>query len=144
MPEEIVLKYATATSKMYKFADIDGLIQELCDNVEDKNIPTTELLITQSECLGYLDYTNPQAIGYGFVLDINTKYTPKITLYKLDTGEIVTVKVGKKMFTEYPFEKNMILKKIKTEKRNKSHLVDGKWVKDENEYDTWMTSYVVR
>ena len=144
LPEEIVLKYATATSKMYKFADIDGLIQELCDNVEDKNIPTTELLITQSECLGYLDYTNPQAIGYGFVLDINTKYTPKITLYKLDTGEIVTVKVGKKMFTEYPFEKNMILKKIKTEKRNKSHLVDGKWVKDENEYDTWMTSYVVR
>lgn len=144
IPEDIMLQYAKAIEKKYKFTNLTGFINYLCNQIEDKNISIEEYLANEIECLGNIDYINEKAIDYGFVLDINTKYTPKITLYKLDTGEIVTVKVSKKMFTEYPFEKNMILKKIKTEQRNKSHLVDGKWVKNENEYDTWMTSYVVR
>lgn len=144
LPEETVLKYATATAKQYKFTDIDGLIQELCNQVEDKNISITDMLNAQNEYLGYIDYINPQAKGYAFVTDINTKYTPKITLYMLETGETVTVKVSKKMLSEYPFENNTILKRITTESRPKSHLIDGKWVKSDNEFDLWMTSYTVR
>ena len=145
LPEEVILKYATATAKMYKFTDIDGFIQEMCNSIEDKNISIEEYLQTQLDCLGYIDYTNPQAKGYGLVMDINTKYSsPKITLYMLDTGETVIAKISKKIYANLPFKKNSLLKKIRTEQRNKSRLVDGKWVKIPDEYDTWMTSYIVR
>lgn len=144
LPEEIILKYATATDKMYKFTDINGLINELCDSIEDKAIPVTDLLKAQKEYLGYLDYVNPKAVGYAYVTEINAKYSPKVTLYRLDTGENEVFKLSKQDFSRNPFNKNVILYSLITTKKNKMRMIDGKWVKSLEEFDEWITSYKVR
>lgn len=141
--ESIMAKYSTATDKMYRITDSDGLVNELCSQIEDKLIPIKDKLAAESEYLGYIDYINPKAIGYGYVLDVDTKYSPRIKVYKLQTGETITCKLFKRDFNNNPISNQDIIK-FTTELKNKSKLVDGKWVKNPDEFDTWIKSYVVK
>lgn len=143
LDENLVMKYATATDKMYKITDNESLVQELCNRVEDKSIPIKERLSAEAEYLGYIDYINPKATNYGFVLDIDTKYSPRIKIYKLDTGEIVTYKLSKKDYNNNPISNHDLLK-FTFECRNKSRLVDGKWQKCLEEFEDWIKTYVIK
>jgi hypothetical protein len=92
-----MVKYANETAKMYKIFDNAGLLAELSASIPNKSIPATDLLETQAKFLGYLDYINPKAKGYGYVLNVDTKYSPKINLYCLDTGDTITDDDGTKI-----------------------------------------------
>lgn len=141
LDESLVMKYATATDKMYKIIDNEGLVQELCNRVEDKSIPIKERLSAEAEYLGYIDYINPKATNYGYVLDIDTKYSPRIKIYRLDTGETVTYKLAKKDYNNNPISNHDLLK-FTFERRNKSRLVDGKWQKCLEEFEWWIKGYI--
>lgn len=143
LDESLVMKYATATDKMYKITDNEGLVQELCNRVEDKSIPIKERLSAEAEYLGYIDYVNPKATNYGFVLDVDTKYSPRIKIYKLDTGETVTYKLSKKDYNNNPISNHDLLK-FTFERRNKSRLVDGKWQKCLEEFEDWIKTYIIK
>ena len=143
LDESIILKYGTATKKMYKITDSIGLVQELCNQVEDKSIPITERLKAEAEYLGYVDYINPKAKNYGYVLDIDTKYSPRLKVYHLDTGEAVTYKLAKKDYSYNPIIKGDMIK-FTSEKRNKSRLVDGKWQKCLEEFELWISTYIIK
>ncbi len=138
--ESVILKYATATDKMYKITDSDGFVKGMCSLVTDKAIPIREVLTAQLEYLGYLDYINPKATNYGYVVDVNTQYSPRIKLYKLDTGETETYKISKKDFGFNPIKKGEIIK-FTTELRNKSRIVDGKWQKCLEEFEEWIKAF---
>lgn len=140
--ESIMLNYATATAKLYKIKDSVGFISELCSTIPNKSVPVTDLLKTQAEFLGYLDYVNPKAKGYGYILNVDTKYSPKINLYCLDTGDTITVKLSKRDYNDNPFKENTIIV-YKTEQRNKSRKVDGKWIKSLEEFEPWITNYKI-
>ena len=143
LDDEIMSKFATSTDKMYKITDSEGLIKELCNRVEDKSIPIKERLTAEAEYLGYIDYINPKATNYGYVLDIDTKYSPRIKMYKLDTGETVTYKLAKKDYNNNPISNHDLLK-FTFERRNKSRLVDGKWQKCLEEFEDWIKTYVIK
>lgn len=143
LDENIVLKYGTATAKMYKITDIDGLINELCSAVPNKNIGISDRLQAETEYLGYLDYTNSKAKGYGYVLDINAKYSPRLKIYKLDTGETIDVKMSKSDYNSNPISKNSIIK-FTIQNKNKTRLVDGKWQKSLEEFEPWISTCVVK
>lgn len=141
--ESLVMKYATATDKMYKITDNEGFVQELCSRVEDKSIPIKERLSAEAEYLGYIDYINPKATNYGFVLDVDTKYSPRLKIYRLDTGETVTYKLAKKDYNNNPISNHDLLK-FTFERRNKSRLIDGKWQKCLEEFEDWIKTYVIK
>ena len=143
LDESLVMKYATATDKMYKITDNEGLVQELCNRVEDKSIPIKERLTAEAEYLGYIDYVNPKATNYGFVLDVDTKYSPRLKIYRLDTGETITYKLSKKDYNNNPISNHDLLK-FTFERRNKSRLVDGKWQKCLEEFEDWIKTYVIK
>lgn len=143
LDEGFVMKYATATDKMYKITDNEGLMQELCNRVEDKSIPIKERLSAEAEYLGYIDYVNPKATNYGFVLDVDTKYSPRLKIYRLDTGETITYKLSKKDYNNNPISNHDLLK-FTFERRNKSRLVDGKWQKCLEEFEDWIKTYVIK
>lgn len=139
---DTMLKYATETEKQYKIFDNSGFLEALCSPIENKDIPITELIETQNAILGYIEYKNSAKKGMGYVTNINTKYSPKITMYLFDTGETITYKMSKKDYSERPFEKGTILKYV-ADRRNRSRLVDGKWVKQPDEYDWWINNFVI-
>lgn len=143
LDDETMSKFATSTDKMYKITDSEGLIKELCNRLEDKSIPIKERLTAEAEYLGYIDYINPKAANYGYVLDIDTKYSPRIKIYRLDTGETATYKLAKKDYNNNPISNHDLLK-FTFERRNKSRLVDGKWQKCLEEFEDWIKTYVIK
>ena len=80
--------------------------------------------------------------GTGLVLSIDSKYSPRIDVYMLDSGEVVTYKVGKAMYQKSPFDVNSIIK-FYSEERPKSKKVDGEWIKLP-EKENWITNYIVK
>jgi hypothetical protein len=104
-------------------------------------MPLRNRLDAEAEYLGYISYTDPDLEkNIGFVINIDTKYSPKITMYMLATGEAIVYKLPKKSYERNPFNKGDILK-FNKEERQKSRKVDGQWVKLD-EYESWMTNYI--
>ena len=139
---DTMLKFATETEKQYKITDSVGFLAELCNRVENKDIPVEQLLDTQAEFMGYIDYIDKNAQNVGYVLNIDKKYSPKIEMYLLATGETVTYKLAKKDYAERPF-KDHILLRFTADKRNKSKLIEGKWVKQPDEFEFWINNFAL-
>ena len=144
LPIELVAKYATSeTAKQYRFETeaMDNLLREFTKMVPDGEIPLRTRLEAEAEYLGYLSYINPKFQNTGFVLDVNTKYSPKITVYHLDTGSTVVYKLQKAAYQNNPFDKGNIIR-FYSEERQKSKLVDGRWEKLA-ETEPWLKNYVI-
>ena len=145
LPLDLVQKYATSeTEKQYRFepAAMNALLREFADMIPDGEIPLRTRLEAEAEYLGYISYTNPKFQNTGFVLNVDTKYSPKITVYRLDTGETTVYKLQKAAYQKNPFDKGHIIK-FYSEDRQKSRKVDGEWVKLP-ETEPWITQYIVK
>jgi DNA polymerase III alpha subunit len=145
LPIELVQKYAISeTAKQYKFdgQSMDNLLREFAEMVPDGEIPLRTRLESEAEYLGYISYTNPKFQNTGFVLNVDTKYSPKITVYRLDTGETTVYKLQKAAYQNNAFDKGHILK-FYSEERQKSRKVDDKWVKLQ-ETEPWITNYIIK
>lgn len=146
LPIELVQKYATSeTAKQYRFEPdaMNNLLREFTNMIPDTDIPLRTRLEAEAEYMGYISYTNPKFQNTGLVLDINTKYTPRLQVYMLDSGETITVKVPKAMYQKQPFDKNSVLK-FYTEDRPKSVMVNGEWQKDYSQTEKWVKNYIVK
>lgn len=144
LEEIIISKYSTVTAAMYKFTDVDGMLNELIADIPDKDIPLRMRLAAEQEYLGYVSLTIPNNRNLAVILDADFKYSPKVKLYMLSTGQQITAKITKKNYTNNPFQNGDVLS-IVTEQR-------PKWRKDENGdwqqdaslgYDTWITRYSI-
>ena len=145
LPLDLVEKYAISeTAKQYKFdgTSMDAMLREFAAMIPDGEIPLRTRLESEAEYLGYIGYVNPKLQNIGFVLGVDTKYSPKISIYRLDTGITETYKLAKASYQKNPFDKGQILK-FYSEERNKSRKVDGEWVKLPDK-ESWITSYIVK
>ena len=84
----------------------------------------------------------PEEKNTGYVLNVDCKYSPKISVYRLDTGDTVTYKLQKKLYQKNPFDQGAIIY-FYSELRNKSKLVDGQWQKID-EKELWISNYLVK
>lgn len=138
-PVEVISKYSKETEKQYVIIDEEGFCNDIISSFEDKEISIKERLDAQIEYLGYIEYKNDKAKDYGYIIDINTKYTPRFTIYKIDTGETISVKYSKRDYEQSGLSKGEIIKFITTEKPRKK-LVDGHWI-DLEETELWIKAY---
>ena len=144
LPVDLVQKYATSeTAKQYRFEPeaMENLLREFASLIPDGEIPLRTRLESEAEFLGYISYTNSKLKNTGFVLDVNTKYSPKIAIYHLDTGVTITYKLSKTSYQNNPFDKGNIIK-FYSENKQKSKLVDGHWEKL-SETEPWVKNYII-
>ena len=138
---DIISKYSKETEKQYVIIDEEGFCNDIISSFEDKEISIKERLDAQIEYLGYIEYKNDKAKDYGYIIDVNTKYTPRLTIYKIDTGETISVKYSKRDYEQSELDKGKIIKFVTTEKPRKK-LIDGHWV-DLEESELWIKSYKI-
>lgn len=134
LPEKIVLKYATATAKLYKVFDMNGLLAEMCSTLEDKSIPLSEIIKAEIEFLGYVQTTLPKlSDNYYAILDINDKYANRVVkLYRLNNGEMLTVKIKGKVFNDNPVKQCDIIKTLDISEEPKwGKTPEGEWYRKE-------------
>ena len=143
IPVELVQKYmASETEKQYRF-EPDGmaaLLAELCERIPNSDIPLSTRLKSELEYLGYVAYIDPTRPNTAVVMDVNCKYTPKLTLYRLDTGTTMTAKLKKKSYEANPLPNGAIIK-FYTETKPAWKKEGDEWVQDYSRSDVWITNY---
>ena len=142
---EIMLRFATETEKQYRIIDKKKFVSYLCDNSAPEPYTLAQRLKDEQELLGRNVYMDSKLKYQGFVTDVNTSFSPKITLYDLSTGKTETIKCYKKTFAEQPLAKGMIITYY-TESKPKSRLnpETKQWEKIPNEFEQWFKWYQIK
>ena len=142
LPQELLDKYTKATEKKYKITDSDGLLKGLCSMIPQIEVPIQSKINWQCEFFGFCSLVIPDKKNVGYVMDLNTNWSPRITIYQLWDGQTVVYKVQKKAYEQYPFNKGCLLQ-FHSEMRNKSRKDEnGQWIKL-SEQEPWITNYLV-
>ena len=137
MSEYLAEKYsAKVTEKQYRIDNNEGLVKELCDNIENKPLSIIEQIKFEDEMLGYIEYTNAEIPKYFWIVTefktYNSKSKPYLTVRNLNNGETIKTKIKKaKVFDTNPFEQYSILIFNNLSNEHKHRKVDGKWVEIE-------------
>ena len=139
---DIMLQYATETEKQYRLKDKDGFINYLLENITYKEYPIAQRIKDEKEYLGYVSLKIEGKSNTWYVTDINTKYSPKISLYNVGTGEEKVVKIEKRKYQMAPFDKDVCLRATFEEKNKCKKDENGDWVKLE-EKEEWIKYYSV-
>lgn len=146
LPIELIEKHMTSsTEKQYRFAPegMDTLLAELCEQVPDVDIPLQTRMQAELEFIGYVSYCDPSRPNTAVVMDVNCKYTPKLQLYRLDTGTTVSVKLKKKSYESNPLPVGAIINfQLETKPAWKKDE-NGGWVQDFSRNDTWISHYTI-
>lgn len=120
--ENIVKKYSTETEKQYNNFDYDSALCDIWTKIKDQDIQLNQKLKYELENLGYVKTKIPKLdVSYAFVQAYECKYkNPIITLYRLNNGEIETVKVKRAQYDNSPINVGDIIKIIECTN-------EGKW-----------------
>ena len=143
LPMELVQKHAISeTEKQFRFDEtaMNALIDELIATIPDEDVPLHDRLAAELEYLGYISYCDPSMTNTGLVLEVDTRYSPRLTIYRLDTGVTIIYKLSKKTYQEKPFDKGDVIK-FSTEQRPKYKKVGDDWTKDYSQMEPWITQY---
>ncbi|QSF43351.1 DNA polymerase III subunit alpha [Paenibacillus tianjinensis] len=105
-----------------------------------------EVVMFESEVTGYITTTYPNVeSNWCVVTDLDTKYSPKLKLYRLKTGEEYNFKMDKKTFNNK--DKNLVIKKgdmieITSHQKKQRQVPDGAGgFKPTDQTDVWITGY---
>lgn len=128
------------TEKQFKFENICDILKLIEYDTPDESFSVKEQVEFEMDALGYIGMTYNVDKKVCYVLDVDIKYTPKITLYCLNNGKTVLCKVNKTLFKNSPLKKGMIIRAIKFEEKNKLNYVNGKWQRT-SEKEWWMNGY---
>lgn len=121
------------TAKTIKLADAKGL---LINTVSKLNVPEAnikERLGYQMEFLGYVSSVYPKADDrYYYVMKVKGDYSRIVTLYQIQTGDILEIKIRKSKYDKYPVQEYDIIKV-------RDIGLEKKWRKDETkpEKEQW-------
>jgi len=129
--EEIVSQHARETKSQYRDLENDAILQKLCENIPNEDITIKEKIEIQKDYLGYVDIRMDTNKMNCIILDINTKYKPKITLASLQSGKNIVAKCTKEMASTINENDLVHVSQMKQE-FGWTKSDSGKWLKDPN------------
>ncbi|MFJ3388894.1 DNA polymerase III subunit alpha [Lysinibacillus sp. NPDC086135] len=109
-------------------------VEEFISSLNDiKDYSINEKIMFEVEVLGYPQSTDDTYDkSFAVISDVETRYSPTIKLYIVNTGSEVEVKVNKKLFTDNKGNplliKGDLIKVLKVDRRPKQQLLNGKWM----------------
>lgn len=140
---DIIRKHSTKeTAKTFTGLDSVGLINELIKNIPIGQTSLRSMIAYQIENLGYIGIVDKKFAGCCVVQDLDVKYSPKLKLYALANGNVITVKINKKTFASNLLCRGDIIKVKNQAKKPKMKKVDEKWIQSD-EMEWWITDYEV-
>jgi DNA polymerase III alpha subunit len=130
---KIFSKYAEReTEKKYIFIDILPMLIAIEKHIKDNGTDTIELIKTYFEFCGNCNIIDKSMGNKCIITDINTKYTPRITLYGIGNGKLKDVKIYKKNFKQDPLEIGDVISIKGYQIKNKKKKEGDKWIELED------------
>lgn len=133
MEHTLLRKYCgVETAKMFKDIDVLPFCKELSKRVDDEELSLEERIRCSIEYCGDMDIIDTNAGKHVWVvMDLNTRYTPVVQLYRLRDGRRSTVKIDRKIFIQKEVKQYELIEVCKATSKYKNKLVNGKWTKSD-------------
>lgn len=129
---KIFTKFASKESdKMFKFNNTLPMLRYMESKVSNKENNTAQLIQDYFEFTGSCDIKDKSFGNKYLVVDVDTKYAPKITLYSLSKGKSTTIKIYKKHFKLNPLKVGDVIGIKDAQWKHKKKKVDDKWIQTE-------------
>ena len=132
--------YDKETDKQYTGINDLLILKRVEEKIPNKSIPLTQQILFEADTVGYLSAVYDVDKNYCLATDVNTKYSPRVTLYSLGTGKDVQCKINKTVFNEAPFRRGQLIKCGRFYEKFKQRKTENGWeATDEKEW--WLASY---
>ena len=131
------------TVAMYKFDDTIELLKDIVKDIPNENINIVERVMAWKEYVGscsLIDKTNPRDC---VCTDIDLKYTPRVEMYCLGSGNTQWIKISKRIWKNNKLQKGDLVNLCEVHKKHKRKNVEGKWV-ELDDYELWTDEYFVK
>lgn len=138
--EDIIDCYEKETEKQYVNIDYMKILANVEKRIPDEIVPITEQVLFEADVVGYISMIYDVDKRYCLVTDIDTKYSPKATLYSLGSGKEVICKINKALFKEEPFKKGQLIKCGRFFEKYKQRKTENGW-EQTNIKEWWLESY---
>ena len=133
---------AKETAKMFSGIDSLAMLRIASAKLKYRRRTLREKIGAQIEHLGYVDIIGDQYSGIACVTSIDTKYSPRLTLYSLKNGTSYQCKIDKRTFSQTKLAKGDILKVVANRfKPRVKKDEDGNWVEIPDTRELWITKY---
>jgi DNA polymerase-3 subunit alpha len=133
---------AKETAKMFSGIDSLAMLRIAATKLKYRRRTLREKIGAQIEHLGYVDIVGDQYSGIACVTSIDTKYSPRLTLYSLKNGTSYQCKIDKRTFSQTKLAKGDILKVMSNRFKPKVKKDEnGDWVEIPDTRELWITKY---
>ena len=140
VPEDIIDCYEKETEKQYVNVDYMKILANVEARIPNEIVPITEQVLFETDVVGYISAVYDVDKNYCLVTDVNTKYSPRVTLYSLGTGKEVGCKINKAMFNQTPFKKGQLIKCGRFYEKFKQRKTENGWEQTDIK-EWWLESY---
>lgn len=143
--KDVIRRYAAKeTEKMYTGVNVDGLVSEMEGLIKYRPRTLADKIASQQERLGYIDIKDDKYSGFGVVMSVDTKYSPKLKVYSLKNGTTVECKVQKQVFNKQKLKEGQIIRIIEQKRKPKLRRTeDGEFEPVPGAFDIWIGKYKV-
>lgn len=143
VPEMLIRPFAEKeTDKMFTKVDALGFMSAAVPYLNAPKRTLKEKISAQIEHLGYLDISGDNYSGFGAVLEVDTKYAPRLKIYSLKNGTTVDCKIDKRTFAKCKLKSGDIVKIQGQRKKAKLRRTeDGEYEPVPGVMELWITNY---
>ena len=143
--QDVIRRYAAKeTEKMYTGVNVDGLVSEMEDLIKYRPRTLADKIASQQEHLGYIDIKDDKYSGFGVVMSVDTKYSPKLKIYSLKNGTTVECKIQKQVFNKQKLKEGQIVRIMEQKRKPKLRRTDdGRFEPVSGTFDIWIEKYKV-
>ena len=129
------------TPKMFTQVDALQFLRFLSTKVKVKPRTLAEKVNAQQKRLGYIDVKDDRYKNHFVILEVDTRYSPKIKAYSLRSGEVLTYKINKRIYSRNKLTEGTIVLVNKKETRNRVRKTENGFEDVPGVFDVWWTNY---
>ena len=111
------------------------------DEIPDEDLPMEEIISFECDYYGAPLSVYPDRKGCYAVIDVDDKYSPKLKLYSVATGDTGIMKIRKPAYTKNPAKPGDIIKLLGWMKKPSYQYKDGKRSIKPGVTEIWMDGY---
>lgn len=146
IPFELIKKNAAKeTDKMFTNVDFESLFNDVIKIISQTTAKRkiSERIQSQINYLGYITIKDDKYSGMAAVLSVDTKYSPKLSLYSLKNGTTLDCKIDKRTYNKEKLVNGDIVKinGTKQKPKVKKNIETGEWETIAGTKELWITAY---
>lgn len=145
VPVDILKMFSKETKTQFREIQSLRLIDYLCTQTKPHLRTLTERVSSQIERLGYVDVPpSDKYANIAAVVEIDTKYSPRLKLHSLKNNTMVDCKINKNTFRKLPLKEGQIIQIINYTTKPKTRRLDnGDYVPIEGTSELWLNKYKI-